>query len=193
MKKQYFYAMALMATLSLGSCSNSSDLDSELGNGTESVEQDGQELKLCVENGGNGISSRAGRPLYSSAAMQDINQIDLYVVSDDKKVVLKKTISAAEWENATDYSNGGHGKELTISFKKSLSQNLDQDKKFTIYAIGYKTGNKYTNVGIFDASTTTVTKTDSKALDFDWSKMASINNGEKAEERRQVRKTILRA
>lgn len=182
MKKQYFYAMALMATLSLGSCSNSSDLDSEFGNGTESVEQDGQVLKLCVENGGNGIVSRAGRPLYSSAAMQDINQIDLYVVSDDKKVVLKKTISAAEWENATDYSNGGHGKELTISFKKSLSQNLDQDKKYTIYAIGYKTGNKYTNVGIFDASTTTVTTTDSKALDFDWSKMASINNGEKAEE-----------
>lgn len=167
MKKQYFYAMALMATLSLGSCSNSSDLDSELGNGTESVEQDGQVLKLCVENGGNGISSRAGRPLFSSAAMQDINQIDLYVVSADNKVVLKKTISEAEWKNATDYSTGGHGKELTISFKKSLSQNLEQDKKYTIYAIGYKTGNKYTNVGIFDASTTTVPATDPKALVFD--------------------------
>lgn len=154
MKKQYFYAMALMATLSLGSCSNSSDLDSELGNGTESVEQDGQVLKLCVENGGNGISSRAGRPLFSSAAMQSINQIDLYVVNDQNKVVLKKVITEGEWKSALDYKNEGHGKELSISFKTSEQQNLEIGK-YTIYALGYKTGHVYGGVGIEGASTKT--------------------------------------
>ena len=179
MKKQYFYAMALMATLSLGSCSNSSDLDSELGNGTESVEQDGQVLKLCVENGGNGISSRAGRPLFSSAAMQSINQIDLYVVNYQNKVVLKKTISENEWKNALDYKNEGHGKELSISFKTSEQQNLETGK-YTIYALGYKTEHVYGGVGIEGASTTT--KNDSSIEFSAESLIATLATDKKAEE-----------
>lgn len=137
MKKHYVFALAFAATLSLGACSSDNDLDHGFDGNSELVEADGQVLKLCVESGGTRAASRAGRPLLSAQAKQNINQIDLYVVNKDtKKLVLKKTIGAAEWEQALDYTQGGHGKELQIAFRASENQNLPA-ANYTIYAIGY--------------------------------------------------------
>lgn len=147
MKKKYLFGMALMASLAFNSCTKEIVIVQE-GNGMEEVQQDGQVLTLQVSNSGDGLTTRAGRPLLSSQAKQDINTIVLYVVeghdldsednaSTGKNVVLKKTISADEWANALDYSTNGHGKQLQISFKGSENQKLD-DGNYTIYAVGYK-------------------------------------------------------
>lgn len=147
MKKKYLFGMALMASLAFNSCTKEVVIVQE-GSDLEEVQQDGQYLTLQVSNGGDGLTTRAGRPLLSSQAKQDINTIVLYVVeghnldseenaSTGKNVVLRKTISADEWANALDYSTDGHGKQLQISFKGSENQKLDKGE-YTIYAVGYK-------------------------------------------------------
>lgn len=159
MRKQYVLGMTLIASLAFASCSKDEPVVQE-GNGIEAVQDDGQVLTLQVSNSGDGLTTRAGRPLLSSQAKQDINTIILYVVakdgSNDGKVVLEKTISANEWKNALAYSNtNGHGKQLEISFKNSDKQKL-ADGTYTIYAIGYyETGANYKDIKIASAPTTT--------------------------------------
>lgn len=164
MKKQYVLGMTLMASLAFASCSKDEPVVQE-GNGIEAVQNDGQVLTLQVSNSGDGLTTRAGRPLLSSEAKQDINTIDLFVVNDNNKVVLKKTISANEWANALDYGSttAGHGKQLQISFKGSEEQQLPGSAtgtEYTIYAVAYKTTSNYaTTFGVSDAPTTTVNST----------------------------------
>lgn len=159
MRKQYVLGMTLIASLAFASCSKDEQVVQE-GNGIETVQDDGQVLTLQVSNSGDGLTTRAGRPLLSSQAKQDINTIILYVVAKDGtnngKVVLEKTISADEWKNALAYSNtNGHGKQLEISFKNSDKQKL-ADGTYTIYAIGYyETGANYKDIKIASAPTTT--------------------------------------
>lgn len=159
MRKQYVLGMTLIASLAFASCSKDEQVVQE-GNGIEAVQDDGQVLTLQVSNSGDGLTTRAGRPLLSSQAKQDINTIILYVVvkggTNNGNVVLEKTISADEWKNALAYSNiNGHGKQLEISFKNSDKQKL-ADGTYTIYAIGYyETGANYKDIKIASAPTTT--------------------------------------
>lgn len=144
MKKRVLLGMILMASMSFHSCTKEIVIVQEGGEGIENpAGPDGQVLTLQVANAGDGLSSRAGRPLLSSQAKQDINTIVLYVVDGSNNVVLKKTISAGEWANALAYSNtDGQGKQLQISFKESNGQKLtgsDSGTEYTIYAVGYKT------------------------------------------------------
>lgn len=159
MKKKYLFGMALMASLAFNSCTKEIVVVQE-GSGLEEVQQDGQYLTLQVSNGGDGLTTRAGRPLLSSQAKQDINTIVLYVVdghdhdsngSTGHNVVLRKTISADEWANALDYTTDGHGKQLMISFKGSENQELSAGN-YTIYAVGYKnvSSSGETNYDIMD-------------------------------------------
>ena len=178
MKKYYVLGMALIASLAFCSCSNDSDLEQGGINGSELAEQDGQVLSLCVDNGGDGLTTRAGRPLLSSQAKQQINHIDLYVVDKNTtKLVLKKTVGADEWVNASDYSNAsGHGKQIEIAFRKSLSQDLKASAEgvdYTIYAVGYETpADAYTTiVDISDAPATTT-----EGVAFDKTKLFALLN-----------------
>ena len=80
MKKNYLLGMALMASLSFYSC------DKEVvyvqdGNGVESVADGAQIITLQVENGGDGLATRAGRPLYSAEAKQTIENVKLWICS----------------------------------------------------------------------------------------------------------------
>ena len=158
MRKQYVLGMTLIASLAFASCSKDEQVVQE-GNGIETVQDDGQVLTLQVSNSGDGLTTRAGRPLLSSQAKQDINTIDLFVVNSSNKVVLKKTIGASEWANALDYTTGGHGKQLQISFKKSEGQKLTgsaDGTAYTIYAVAYKSGSNYaTEFGVTEAPETT--------------------------------------
>lgn len=158
MRKQYVLGMTLIASLAFSSCSKDEQVVQE-GNGIETVQDDGQVLTLQVSNSGDGLTTRAGRPLLSSQAKQDINTIDLFVVNGENKVVLKKTIGANEWANALDYTTGGHGKQLQISFKGSESQKLTGSTTgtaYTIYAVAYKSESNYaTDFGVTGAPTTT--------------------------------------
>lgn len=159
MNKRVLLGMTLMASLAFYSCTKEIVIVQEGGEGgiETPTAQDGQVLTLQVANTGDGLTTRAGRPLLSSQAKQDIDHIVLYVVCTDEtqsekkgKVVLKKTISPNEWANALDYSNtSAHGKQLQITFRKSDKQDLAGDADgitYDIYAVGYKKGNNYSFV-----------------------------------------------
>lgn len=188
MRKQYVLGMTLIASLAFASCSKDEQVVQE-GNGIEAVQDDGQVLTLQVSNSGDGLTTRAGRPLLSSQAKQDINTIILYVVAKDGtnngKVVLEKTISADEWKNALAYSNiNGHGKQLEISFKNSDKQKL-ADGTYTIYAIGYyETGANYKDIKIASAPTTTTGEGTSTPVAFPENGLYALlnNNANPAEE-----------
>lgn len=141
MNKRVLLGMTLMASLAFYSCTKEVVIVQEGGEGgiETPTAQDGQVLTLQVANTGDGLTTRAGRPLLSSQAKQDINTIVLYVVNESGNVVLKKTIGPDEWANALDYSNtSAHGKQLQITFRASDKQKLTAGD-YTIYAVGYKT------------------------------------------------------
>lgn len=141
MKKNYLLGMALIASLSFYSC------DKEVvyvqdGNGVESVADGAQIITLQVENGGDGLATRAGRPLYSAEAKQTIQNVKLWICGDAGKVVYVKEIS--DWNTddvSTVYTTGGHGRQTTIELK-------DADKlaagTYKIYAVGYSSNSDYT-------------------------------------------------
>ncbi len=141
MKKNYLLGMALMASLSFYSC------DKEVvyvqdGNGVESVTDGAQIITLQVENGGDGLATRAGRPLYSAEAKQDIQNVKLWICDNTgKKVVYVKEISNWNTDGSTPYETGGHGRQTTIELK-------DGDKlaegTYKVYAVGYSNSSDYT-------------------------------------------------
>lgn len=140
MRKNYLLGMALIASLSFYSC------DKEViyvqdGNGVESVTDDAQIITLQVENGGDGLATRAGRPLYSAEAKQDIQNVKLWICDNTGKVVYVKEISDWNTDGSTVYTTGGHGRQTTIELK-------DADKLATgtykIYAVGYSSNSDYT-------------------------------------------------
>lgn len=132
--------MALMASLSFYSC------DKEViyvqdGEGVESVADGAQIITLQVENGGDGLATRAGRPLYSAEAKQTIENVKLWICDTDDNVVYVKEIS--NWnidEGSTAYTTGGHGRQTTIELK-------DADKlaagSYKVYAVGYSNSSDY--------------------------------------------------
>ena len=70
MKKNYLFGMALMASMAFFSCTNEVIYVHD-GESSEQV-SDEQIITLQVSNGGDGLTTRAGRPLYSSEAKQTI-------------------------------------------------------------------------------------------------------------------------
>lgn len=140
MKKNYLLGMALIASLSFYSC------DKEVvyvqdGNGVESVTDGAQIITLQVENGGDGLATRAGRPLYSAEAKQDIQNVKLWICDADGKVVYVKEISNWNTGGSTAYDTGGHGRQMTIELTgdNKLSANT-----YKVYAVGYSNGSAYT-------------------------------------------------
>lgn len=128
-----------MASLSFYSC------DKEViyvqdGEGVESVAAGAQIITLQVENGGDGLATRAGRPLYSAEAKQTIENVKLWICDADGKVVVYvKNIN--DWNTSSAaYETGGHGRQATIELK-------DADKlaagSYKVYAVGYSNSSDY--------------------------------------------------
>lgn len=141
MKKNYLLGMALIASLSFYSC------DKEVvyvqdGNGVESVTDGAQIITLQVENGGDGLATRAGRPLFSAEAKQTIENVKLWICDGTGNVKYVKEISAWNTDSvSTVYTTGGHGRQTTIEL-------TDADKlaagTYQIYAVGYSNSSAYT-------------------------------------------------
>lgn len=139
--------MALMASLSFYSC------DKEViyvqdGEGVESVADGAQIITLQVENGGDGLATRAGRPLYSAEAKQTIENVKLWICDNNNnnnntgKVVYVKEIS--NWNDnkvSTVYTTGGHGRQTTIELKDADKL---ADGSYKVYAVGYSSNSDYT-------------------------------------------------
>lgn len=147
MRKQVWFS-ALAAGVLLFSACKSEDIPAQGGN--ESAND--QKLVLNLATGGN-QASRAGRPLLSSAAGQDIDKLTLFFI-EDGNIALKKEISSAEWHNgATAYDEG---MQIEISLKGSNGEALTASAagtKYTVYAVGYSEGTAYDN-GFLNASLT---------------------------------------
>lgn len=140
MRKQVWFS-ALAAGVLLFSACKSEDIPAQGGN--ESAND--QKLVLNLATGGN-QASRAGRPLLSSAAGQDIDKLTLFFIKEDGNIALKKEISSAEWHNgATAYDKG---MQIEISLKASNGEALDASPtgtKYTVYAVGYSEDTDYDN------------------------------------------------
>lgn len=138
MRKQVWFS-ALAAGVLLFSACKSEDVPAQGGN--ESAND--QKLVLNLATGGN-QASRAGRPLLSSAAGQDIDKLTLFFIDGEDKIALKKEISSAEWHNgATAYDKG---MQIEISLKASNGENLTASTggtKYTVYAVGYSEHTAY--------------------------------------------------
>lgn len=140
MRKQVWFS-ALAAGVLLFSACKSEDIPAQGGNESASD----QKLVLNLATGGN-QASRAGRPLLSSAAGQDIDKLTLFFIDGESKIALKKEISSAEWHNgATAYNKG---MQIEISLKASNGEALDASPagtKYTVYAVGYSERTAYNN------------------------------------------------
>lgn len=140
MRKNYLLGMALMASLSFYSCDKEVVYVQQDGEGVESVADGAQIITLQVENGGDGLATRAGRPLYSAEAKQTIENVKLWICDAEGNVKYVKNIN--DWNTSSAaYTTGGHGRQMTIELTgdNKLSANT-----YKVYAVGYSNGSAYT-------------------------------------------------
>ena len=87
MKKNYLM-LAVAGLFLFSACSNDEDI-------TKGIDTDNsvQELVLKVASSGDGLVTRAGRPLYSSAAAQNIDKVTLIIYDKADPKAIKKVSS----------------------------------------------------------------------------------------------------
>lgn len=146
MKKGMFFALAASSLL-FSACSSDDAVVS-----TEGQNEAVQQIVLHVASSGDGLSTRAGRPLYSSQALQTIQNVRVIIYKDDatKTIVKDKQLN---WKDSKTYDN--HGRELTLTYKGD--QRLGEGN-YKVMAVGYSDNSDYTydlNVAGKDALTGT--------------------------------------
>ena len=90
MNKKFIWGITLLGALSFYSCSDETVINSETG---QEVGNNEQVLSLTILNSGNGLTSRAGRPMYGTEAKQTINKVRLWICDSNNKVVYIKDYS----------------------------------------------------------------------------------------------------
>ncbi|WP_278365545.1 hypothetical protein [Phocaeicola barnesiae] len=139
MKKNYLFGMALMASLAFFSCTNEVIYVHD-GESSEQV-SDEQIITLQVSNGGDGLTTRAGRPLYSSEAKQTIENVKV-IVCNGSSVVYTKDFTKWNDSDSQEYTeSGAHGRKTTI--KLEGDDRLGKGQQYTVYAIGYHNSSDY--------------------------------------------------
>lgn len=144
MKKGLVFSSAILATLALASCSSNEVIDG----GDDALASSGQVIEIAVENAGSGLESRSGRPLYSSEAAQDIDNVKVVIVEDKqgtKKVVAEELIT--NWmksDKVLAYDDAsGHGRKIRIELTGDDNFTKVDGATYTIYAIGYSDDTSY--------------------------------------------------
>ncbi|MDM8145120.1 hypothetical protein QUW02_04130 [Bacteroides eggerthii] len=132
MKKGLVFSSAILATMALASCSSNEVFDG--GDGAQA--SSGQVIEIAVENAGSGLESRSGRPLYSSEAAQDIDNVKVVIVDASGKVAAEEMIE--NWmtsDKVIAYDDAsGHGRKIRIEL---TGDDKIADGEYTVYAIGY--------------------------------------------------------
>ena len=130
-----------------------------------------QQIVLQVANTGDGLQTRAGRPLYSSEAKQTIENVKV-IICKGNAVKYVKTVE--NWNtSSSEYTTGGHGRMTTIEIPKD--ERLSVDGQYTVYAFGYHTGTKYENLSTAIAAI-------AKGSEFNANTVLNIAAGVKGEE-----------
>lgn len=141
MRKQVLFGAALLAlgTAVVSSCSKDEVVIDNTPGVETPVAEGEQEIVLQVANTGDGLETRAGRPLYSAEAKQNIDNVFIMIVNSEGRVVNTNLIE--NWmQVSADYSTNGHGKQYTwkLSGKDVLTEG-----KYLVYAIGYSNNSSY--------------------------------------------------
>lgn len=91
---------------------------------------------MQVASSGDGLSTRAGRPLYSSQALQTIQNVRVLIYNTaTKKIVKDKQLN---WKDSKTYDN--HGRQLTLTYKGT--ERLDAGN-YKVMAVGYSDNSDY--------------------------------------------------
>lgn len=131
MKKGMFFALAASSLLF---CACSSD-DAVVS--TEGQNEAVQQIVLQVASSGDGLTTRAGRPLYSSQALQTIQNVRVLIYNADTKAIVKD--EKKDWKTSTTYTN--HGRQLTLTYKGDKRLEAGNYK---VMAVGYSDNSDYT-------------------------------------------------
>ena len=131
MKKGMFFALAASSLL-FSACSSD---DAVLS--TEGQNEAVQQIVLQVASSGDGLTTRAGRPLYSSQALQTIQNVRVLIYNADTKAIVKD--EKKDWKTSTTYTN--HGRQLTLTYK---GDDRLPAGSYKVMAVGYSDNSDYT-------------------------------------------------
>lgn len=132
MKKGMFFALAASSLL-FSACSSDDAVVS-----TEGQNEAVQQIVLQVASSGDGLTTRAGRPLYSSEALQTIQHVRVVIYNANTKAIVKD--AKLNWKGSTTYTTNGHGRQLTLTYKgdERLSEG-----SYKVMAVGYSDNSDY--------------------------------------------------
>lgn len=135
MKKSMILALAA-GTFLFSACGSDDALE-----GGVAQNDAAQQIVLQVASDGDGLQTRAGRPLYSSASLQSIENVRVLVYKADTKEIVYDSQKSLDWKKSLEYTTGGHGRRLTITLKGKDKIQTDGDYK--IVAVGYSDNSDY--------------------------------------------------
>lgn len=131
MKKSMFFALAASSLL-FSACSSDDAVVS-----TEGQNEAVQQIVLQVASSGDGLTTRAGRPLYSSQALQTIQNVRVLIYNADTKAIVKD--EKKDWKTSKTYTN--HGRQLTLTYK---GDDRLPEGSYKVMAVGYSDNSDYT-------------------------------------------------
>lgn len=131
MKKGLFFALAASSLL-FSACSSDDAVVS-----TEGQNEAVQQIVLQVASSGDGLTTRAGRPLYSSQALQTIQHVRVLIYNTATKAIVKD--EQLDWTKSDKYDN--HGRQHTLTYKGD--QRLGEGN-YKVMAVGYSDKSDYT-------------------------------------------------
>lgn len=148
MKKGMFFALAASSLL-FSACSSDDAVVSTVGQ-NEAVQQ----IVLQVASSGDGLSTRAGRPLYSSEALQTIQHVRVLIYNTKTNAIVKD--EQLDWTKSDKYDN--HGRQHTLTYKGDKRL---EGGSYKVMAVGYSENSDYTySLDVTGASLTGKTYSD---------------------------------
>lgn len=131
MKKGMFFALAASSLL-FSACSSDDAVVS-----TEGQNEAVQQIVLQVASSGDGLSTRAGRPLYSSEALQTIQHVRVLIYNTKTNAIVKD--EQLDWTKSDKYDN--HGRQHTLTYK---GNDRLEGGSYKVMAVGYSENSDYT-------------------------------------------------
>jgi len=127
-----FFALAASSLL-FSACSSDDAVVS-----TEGQNEAVQQIVLHVASSGDGLTTRAGRPLYSSQALQTIQNVRVVIYDATTNAIVKD--KQLNWKDSKTYTN--HGRQLTLTYKGD-ERRLGEGN-YKVMAVGYSDNSDYT-------------------------------------------------
>lgn len=134
MMRRQIKLMGWLFVSALAACTSETPNPADGGNAADET----QKLVINLSDGGDRLTTRAGRPLHSSEPGQWVQHVTLYV-TNEQGIVLQKEIDEHVWANAVDYSNG---KQLEVTFRATEGEQLPAGD-YTVYAVAFSKKTDY--------------------------------------------------